>query len=624
MDKNSIIGIVLIGIIMLAYSMYMQPTEEEMEATKQRQDSIQRVEQMNLEREQKRQQQAAQLTETQPVADSLNKEQDSLKQVQISHKLGKFAATATGTNQFVTLENDKMKLTFSTQGARPYSVELKNFQTHDSLPLVLFTGDENCFGLNFLTENKLIKTENLFFKYENSEPNINAEFSKQSVVFRLYTSSSDYIEYKYTLEPESFIVNFDINFSGMDKVIAPTTTYIDLVWATKIPSLEKSRSFENDQTILHYKHFEGEVDELSARSTEEESISTKLEWIAFSQQFFASVLISKDAFLSTKLKSISLEDDPIYLKKFEALTSIPYSAEMKTASFDFYFGPKNYNILSSYDLQMEEVVELGWPGIDLVNKYLVIPLFGFLGRFIDSYGLIILIMTVLIKLALSPLTYKSFLSTAKMKVLKPEIDAINAKISKDKPMERQQATMALYRRVGVNPMGGCLPMLLQFPFLVAMFRFFPSSIELRQKSFLWATDLSSYDSIFDLPFSIPAYGDHISLFTLLMAASMILTMKMNSGQMNSSNSQMPGMQYMMYFMPVMMLFWFNNYSAGLSYYYLLSNLITFGQMTIIRRYINEEELLQKLKANKKKPAKKSKFQQRLEEMAKQQKNNRRK
>ena len=328
--------------------------------------------------------------------------------------------------------------------------------------------------------------------------------------------------------------------------------------------------------------------------------------------------------LNANVEHENFEEFSKYLKKFNVNISLPFDGGTdEKVEFAFYYGPNQYSVLKEIqinkdeDLNLTRMIPLGWGIFGWINRFAIIPLFNFLGGFFTSYGLIILLMTVLIKLVLFPLTYKSYASSAKMRVLKPQIDAINEKISKDKSMERQQATMALYRKAGVNPMGGCLPMLLQFPILIAMYRFFPASIELRQQPFLWATDLSSYDSIFDLPFTIPMYGDHISLFTLLMAVSMIFSTKLNSSQMQGANAQMPGMKMMMYMMPVMMLLWFNNYSSGLSYYYFLSNLITVGQTIIIRRFVDDKAVLLKLNENKKKPKKKSKFQTRLEDMAKQ-------
>jgi len=345
-----------------------------------------------------------------------------------------------------------------------------------------------------------------------------------------------------------------------------------------------------------------------------------VKWIAFKDQFFSSVLIAQESMSSAYVESNVIEDETSpFLRINQAEAAVPFNfTEDDEAAMNFFFGPNHFYTLRSYeDLDLHQLLPLGWGIFGWINRYAVIPVFNFLEGFIGSYGIIILLLTILIKLVLFPLTYKSYMSTAKMRVLKPQIDEINERIPKDKAMERQQATMALYRKVGVNPMGGCLPMLLQMPILIALFRFFPASIELRQESFLWATDLSTYDSILDLPFNIPFYGAHVSLFTLLMAATNIIYTRINQ-EMTQSSAQMPGMKGMMYMMPVMFLFFFNSYAAGLSYYYFISTLITIGQTLLIRQFVDEKAILAKLKANQKKPAKKSKFQARLEQMSKQQ------
>ncbi|HBI81859.1 MAG TPA: membrane protein insertase YidC, partial [Bacteroidales bacterium] len=340
----------------------------------------------------------------------------------------------------------------------------------------------------------------------------------------------------------------------------------------------------------------------------------------FKHQFFSSVIVADDYFVNADLKSVNI-DDGEHVKQFTARLALPYqNKESESIGLKFYFGPNRYKTLKSYSLGFENVVPLGRNIIRWINKFVVIPVFNFLSRFLTNYGVIILLLTIIIKLFLFPLTYRSYLSSAKMRVLKPQVDEINAKYpKKEDAVKKQQAVMALYKKVGVNPMGGCIPVLIQFPILIAMFRFFPASFELRQQSFLWADDLSSYDSILQLPFNLPWFGDHISLFTLLMAVSTYLTSKLNTDQMGDTNAQMPGMKFMMtWMMPIMLLFWFNNYSAGLSYYYLLSNVITLGQTFIFRRFVDDKALLAKLHENTKKPVTKSKWQQRLEEMAKQQ------
>lgn len=446
------------------------------------------------------------------------------------------------------------------------------------------------FGLTFYAENKSMNTQDLIFTPVDAQKTVDASNGQKAVSMRLYAGSG-YIEYKYTLAPDSYMMNFDINVVGMQDVISMNQRDITFNWAADIPSQEKGRKFENQYTALYYKFFEDDVDYLSAGGDDQEEIKEqKVKWLAFKQQFFSSVLIADETFKGINLKSTSMDENSPILKNFSAELSLPYQGNgNQSYPMKFYFGPNKYKTLKKYggDIELQSLVDLGWKMFAWVNKWFVIPIFNFLEKYIGNYGIIILILTVIIKLILAPLTYKSYLSTAKMKVLKPQIDEINERIPKDKAMERQQATMALYKKAGVNPMGGCLPMLVQFPILIALFRFFPASIELRQKSFLWATDLSSYDSIVDLGFHIPMYGDHISLFCLLMAATNLIYTRMNS-QMQTSQ-QMPGMQAMMYLMPIMFLVWFNNYASGLSYYYFIATLFTVVQTWAIRKYLVDDE-----------------------------------
>ncbi len=633
MDRNQIIGIVLIAVILIAYSIYTKPTQEEAEKARQERisrDSLQRV-QDELDR-----QNAAQFANTENGI--LNQETirendstllDTARINQIKETYGSFGESAVGEQEFYTLENDLIKMIISTKGGRPYSVEMKNHQRYDSTTLLLFDGDATVFGMNFFAENRKISTNDLFFKAIETQVKTDATGSEKKAVFRLYAGEYKYIEYTYKIKPGSYLIDFDIRFFGMDKLISLGTNYIDFNWYVNAPSLEKGWSWENQNTGIYWKYFQDEVDWLTETSdADDEVLTTKVKWIAFKQQFFSSVLIAKTAMLNAKVEHENFEENSKYLKKFNANISLPFDGTSdEKIEFSYYFGPNQYSILNNIhidendDLNLTKMIPLGWGIFGWINRFAIIPLFNFLGGFMSNYGLIILVMTVLIKLILFPFTYKSYASSAKMRVLKPQIDAINEKIPKDKSMERQQATMALYKKAGVNPMGGCLPMLFQMPILIAMYRFFPASIELRQQPFLWATDLSSYDAIVTWTTHIPLisdfYGNHVSLFTLLMAVSMIFSTKLNSSQMQGANAQMPGMKTMMYMMPVMMLFWFNKYSAGLSYYYFLSNLITVGQTIIIRRFVDDDAVLKKLNENKKKPKKKSKFQSRLEDMAKQ-------
>jgi YidC/Oxa1 family membrane protein insertase len=607
MDKNSIIGLLLIGGILIGYTWLTKPSEEELKAMKTR-DSIAQVERLQNEKLEAERVEALQKQYAEQKKDTA-----ALKEA-----YGSFANAINQKEESITLENQLVKLTLNTKGGGISAVQLKDFQTHDSLPLMLWEEKNSKFGLTFYAENKSMNTQDLIFTPVDAQKTVDASNGQKAVSMRLYAGSG-YIEYKYTLAPDSYMMNFDINVVGMQDVISMNQRDITFNWAADIPSQEKGRKFENQYTALYYKFFEDDVDYLSAGGNDEENLTTKVKWLAFKQQFFSSVLIADETFKGINLKSTSMDENSPILKNFSAELSLPYQGNgNQSYPMKFYFGPNKYKTLKKYggDIELQSLVDLGWKMFAWVNKWFVIPIFNFLEKYIGNYGIIILILTVIIKLILAPLTYKSYLSTAKMKVLKPQIDEINERIPKDKAMERQQATMALYKKAGVNPMGGCLPMLVQFPILIALFRFFPASIELRQKSFLWATDLSSYDSIVDLGFHIPMYGDHISLFCLLMAATNLIYTRMNS-QMQTSQ-QMPGMQAMMYLMPIMFLVWFNNYASGLSYYYFIATLFTVVQTWAIRKYlVDDEKVLAMLEANKKKPQKKSKFQQRLEEAAKQ-------
>jgi YidC/Oxa1 family membrane protein insertase len=413
------------------------------------------------------------------------------------------------------------------------------------------------------------------------------------------------------------MIDFDLNLQGMNQYIASNQSYLNFTWSYDVPRQERASRFGEDRyTNISYKFFEDEVGNLSQNKSDEENLNTKVKWIGFKQLFFGSTIISDDSFPNAQIRQEKTNDNPEYLANFLADIAFPYQgAPNETIGMQFYFRPNHYQTLQQYGLDLERQVYLGYAIVRPVNKFVIIPVFNFLRNYINNFGLIILLLTLFIKSILFPFTYKSYMSQAKMRALKPEIDEINAKFGKDKAMEKQQATMALYKKAGVNPMGGCLPMLLQFPILIAMFFFFPTSIELRQESFLWAPDLSTYDSILDLPFNIPQYGSHVSLFCLLMTVTTIFYTRLN--QQTTATPGMPGMKTMMYLMPVMFLFILNSYPSGLSYYYFLANLITIGQTYLIRQFVDDDKIRAKIQVNKKKPVKKSSFQKRLEDMAKQ-------
>ncbi|MDR2847795.1 MAG: membrane protein insertase YidC [Bacteroidales bacterium] len=614
MDRNTIIGLLLIIGILVGYSIWSRPSQEEMERMKHKRDSIALVNQA----EQARLAEEISRAQALPVATDTTAA-DSIKQQQLKDTFGAFSGAATGANRFITMENDLMKVTFATQGGRPYSVELKDYKRFDQSPLILFNGDSTLFGFTFFAQNQRIATTGLFFEPSTDQQAIQLTTDSATLRMRLKAGDNAYIEYCYTMKAGEYMMGFDVRLVNINTLIPANQTQIDFNWQVYSPRQEKGADNENTYTGLFYKYYLDDVEDLSAtKEKDDKKIATRLNWVTFKQQFFSWSLIAKESFANAELSSQKMLDQSRYIKKYDAVVGMEFNsrAPEQLIPLSMYFGPNHYKTLKRYDAGLEQLVPLGGNIIRWINRFVIIPLFDWLGGFISNFGLIILLMTIVIKLGLLPLTFKSFMSSAKMRVLKPQIDEINARIPKDKAMERQQATMALYKKVGVSPMGGCLPMLLQMPILFAMFRFFPASIELRQQSFLWATDLSTYDSILDLPFTIPFYGDHISLFTLLMTAATIISMRMSSGQ--TDTSAMPGMKTMMYIMPVMFLFFLNNFSAGLTYYYFVANVITITQNEIFKRSIDEEKLLKKLQANSAKPTKKSRFQQRLEDLQKQQ------
>ncbi|NPA37278.1 MAG: membrane protein insertase YidC [Chlorobi bacterium] len=602
MDRNSITGIILITIILGFFWWMNKPTEEQLRQIERQRDSLRKVELAKLEAEQAKD--VAQAEEKDTVIAEIK---DSTKlHDELIQRYGLFADASKGTNEFITLENKELKVTFSTKGGRIYSVELKNYKTFDQKPLIMFSGDQNRFGFTFTYNNRVFHTNDLYFTPKQNGNKID---------FIINAGNEGSLAFSYELPEDGYMIKYAIESKNLDKIITTRRGGLEMEWKVEVPAQEKSPSFERRYAGVYYKYYQDEVDHINAKTTDED-IVTKIKWIAYKDQFFSSAFIADEYFLNGAVKVEAPKDEERVIMTATSYLSIPFEGT-KTTTFSFYFGPNDFKILKAYkDIDLQKLVYLGWGFLRYINLG-VIEVFHFLEKYINNYGIIILLLTIFIKLLLFPLTYKSYMSTAKMRVLKPQVDAIYEKIPKEKAMERQQAVMALYRKAGVSQLGGCLPMLLQMPILFAMFQFFPASIELRQKSFLWAHDLSSYDSILDLGFNIPFYGDHVSLFVLLMTATNLIYTHINQ-QMTQTSQQMPGMKGMMYMMPIMFLFFFNNYAAGLSYYYFISTLITIGQTLLIRSFVDEKALLAKLEANKKKPKKKSKFQQRLEEMQKQQ------
>lgn len=605
MDRNSIIGMTLIAAILILFWWIQTPSTEEKERLLAQRDSVYKAE---LVRE-------AELKAAR-IQDSIQRAQNpdtTAVSAKLEAQYGVFAKAAQGDNSFTVLENKLVKVTIASLGGRIYSVELKDYKTFDGKPLMLFNGDKNKFGFTFTHNNRVYNSNDLYFDVSS--------VTATSAEMRLKAADNSYLAYRYELPADSYMMNFELVPFNVGEVIGKNQTILEFQWDIDMPKQEKGRSFEIQHSGLYYKFHQDDVDYISGKD-ENEDLRTKLEWIGYKDQFFSSVFIAREQpFISASVKTVSYDDERMpNVRTNSSQIAVPFdSRKDEVSKFSFFFGPNHFYTLQKYgkDIDLNRLVHLGWGIFGWINRFVVIPVFNWLEKGIGNYGLIILILTLIIKTVLFPLTYKSYLSTAKMKVLKPQIDEINAKIPKEKAMERQQAMMGLYKKAGVNPMGGCLPMLLQLPILFAMFSFFPASIELRQEPFLWAEDLSAYDSIFTLPFSIPFYGDHVSLFCLLMAVTNLAYTHINQ-EMTQSSQTMPGMKTMMYLMPLMLLFFFNSYSSGLSYYYFISTLITIGQTILIRRFVDEKALLAKIHANQKKPVQKSKFQQRLEEMAKQQ------
>jgi YidC/Oxa1 family membrane protein insertase len=625
MDKNSIAGLLLIGAILLGYTWYMAPTEVEKAAYQHKLDSIEVVQNELLIAEKLGSSTAEIAQNSSEVANTALAQNDSVLQVQNASKFGAFASSAIGESNYTTIENELIKATVSTEGGRLVTVELKDYKTFKQEPLLLFDEDSSKFNLNFYSNSKYISTDELFFEPTSSSVEVSGT-DEEELKMRLYAGSENkYIEYIYSLKGNSYVIDYSVNFVGLDELLAENRSEFGIHWSINGLNNEKNIDTERNTSSIFYKYAEEDVDWLSETSDDEGKVEGKLQWLSFKQQFFSTVIMCETGFEknNSDMKVTSLEGSSKYTKNFEANLMLPFArGESSSEVISFYLGPNHYQTLEDVGMGLQSQINLGWGIFGWVNEYAIIPVFNFLDGFGWNYGIIILVLTVLIKMILFPITYKNYLSSAKMRVLKPEIDELNEKNKDADAMKKQQATMSLYKKAGVNPMAGCLPSLIQMPILYAMFRFFPASIELRQEAFLWADDLSTYDSIFYFGdyFTIPMYGDHISLFTILMAISMYFYTKV-SGQssMGGSGAQAQQMKMMMNMMPFMMLIFFNNYSAGLSYYYLLANCVTIGQQLAIKKwFINEDKIHAQIQVNKTKPVKKSNFQKRLDDMQKKQ------
>lgn len=539
-----------------------------------------------------------------------------------AQKYKSFARYLSGENDTVTVENDLMKVTLSTRGGMVSQVVLKKYNTElteTPTPICLFKSDTDGYGFTLTTADQRFDTREFNFtpKVENDS----------TVTMSLDLGNGSEWGIRYTLHGTKYLVRMEIVQKGIDAILPASTATIDMNWAQRMGRNEKGRTFEERNSAIHYKYIGETPDDLNSMDDDSEALTGRIKWVGFKNQFFSSVIIPDEYFSAADLKSTVIKNSD-YLKDMSMKASMPYStADGNAAGFYFYFGPNDYPLLSSIDdeidtgdegLSLTRLVPLGWGLFRWINQIIVIPVFSFLGGFISNYGIIILLLTIFIKIILFPFTFKSFKSQARMRVLAPEIKEINDKYpGQENALKRQQETMALYSRAGASPFSGCLPMLLQMPVLIAMFSFFPSAIELRGQSFLWAHDLSAPDYIFALPFKIPFYGDHVSLFCLLMTVVNIVYTRINM-QNQPGGSSMPGMKWMMYLMPLMFLFFFNDYASGLSYYYFLSLLITIGQTWIFRKVIDEKKVRAEMLANAKKPRKKSGFMARLEAAQRQQ------
>jgi len=606
MDKNTWIGFLLIAAIIVGFSMINRPSKEEMAERQRINDSIALARQMAWEAEQV----SAAISEQQSaVSDqqSAASEQQSAEELadRLQAAYGDFAVSAQGNEDFVSLENERVRLTFTTKGGRLYRAELKEYKAYGDTvnDLHLFTGDESNLAFTLITaNNRIISTQNLYY-----EP-----IKKDSVLtMRLKTAQEDaYLDFVYTLPSNEYMWHFDIVPHNMERVLAQNVSTVEMQWKQKVPQQEKGRKFEERYSQLQYMDISGDVDNLSEQKSARKKEAGRLRWIAYKDQFFSTVLISEDGFNSSELESEPQNKYSDYIKEYNTTTALNFDLR-EPIRLRYYTGPNHYNTLKAYDeglessqkLKLKSLVPLGWKIVAWVNVILVIPMFDLFTSWGLSIGLIILLMTIVIKLIILPFVFKSYQSTAKMRVLKPQIDEINAKFPPEKMQERQQATMALYQRAGVNPMGGCLPMLFQLPVVMAMFWFFPTAIELRGKSFLWADDLSTYDSIISWSTPIWGIGDHLSLFcilfTIVNVAYTYITMQT---QATGNDPSQKMMKWMMYLMPVMFFFIFNDYAAGLSYYYLLALFFSILQTMIFRWTTDDQKILAEMEANAKKKA----------------------
>ena len=582
MDKNTLVGFILIGAVLIGFSIYNRPSQEEMERARRYQDSIQTI----------AQQEAAKLD-----AEAATKSTQALTLDSTSL----FFGANQGTEQFTTLENNLVKVTFSNKGGRVVSATLKDYKDQQGQPLTLFNEKESAMNFAFEGKNENILTEDLFFQPTN--------VTDSTITMRLQTTGAGYIDFAYRLLPESYMVDFNVRANGMQNVFPAALKTVNIGWSQRARQQEKGFDFEQRYTSLTYKSVDDGSDYLSEMSDDKETFEEPMQWIAFKNQFFSSVLIANQNFENVTLESVIQKEGSGYMKDYTAdMTTFFDPTGKKATELQMYLGPNHFKtLLATNDLvinqeedpELEDLVYLGWPLVREINRWFTINLFDWLSGWGLNMGLVLLLMTFIVKAIVYPATYKSYMSSAKMRVLKPYIEKINAKYpNQEDALKKQQETMQLYSEYGVSPMGGCLPMLIQMPVFMALFFFVPNAIELRQESFLWAPDLSTYDDVINWGVNIPFLGDHLSLFCLLFSVTNILNTWYMMKQQDTGQQQMPGMKIMMYLMPVMFIFIFSSYSSGLNYYYFISGLIGILTTIILRKTTNEPKLLAILEANK--------------------------
>ena len=613
LDVNSLIGFILIGGILIWMLFLNQPSAEELEAEQTQTEQVQDTP-ANLDPD------LNQSASQQPISGAA----DSAAAARAQDRLGAFAYSASlpsATQNTTTIENDVLELKIDNKGGYISEANLKGFKTFDSIPVSLIKDGNATFNLNLkTTDGRNLNTQDLYF-----EPSISQSGENTVLSMRLKVSAEEYLEYRYELKPGDYMLDFSIRSQGLNDVL-DSSQEVMLDWKLQAYRNAKSLSYENRYTEIVFEYGGGKDDYTGQgdRAQEEEE---EITYVAYKQHFFTSILLTDTPFARGKFVSENLEDeDSPFTKAFHNTLPLEVKGGELAYNMNWYYGPSDFHILDSYDRNLDEIMPLGWGIFGWINQYIFIPFFSFLGSVLPNYGIAIIVMTIIVRIALSPVTYKSYLSQAKMKVLRPEMDELNEKY-KDNPMKKQQETMKLYSKAGVNPMSGCVPALMQLPIFYALFQFFPSAFALRQEGFLWADDLSSYDTIANLPFEIPFYGDHVSLFPILASIAILIYMQMTTGQTmaNAQQPGMPNMKFIMYLSPLFMLVFFNNYASGLSLYYFVSNLITIGIMLVIKNVIiDEKKIHEKIQANKTKPKKKkgrfaTKMQEMMEEAERQQK-----